>query len=68
MEDQTISSLERIGYRKNIPKGEDIDSYETIFVKNKLGKAIKLYRHINQKKQDDLINFNSSWELYNKLI
>lgn len=69
MSDIKKSSLEKIGYIKLLPKGADINDYETITIKDKDGKSVTLYRCISDKEAiDDTINFSSSWDVFNSLL
>ena len=70
MSDKVITSFEKIGYKKIIPEDDDINNYESISIKDKLGKTTTLYRNLNNKKRetDNTTNFNSSWDIYNKLL
>ena len=61
-----ISSLEKIGYLKILPKGADINDYESLVITTKKGTKITLYRLASEKIQfDDASNFNSSWDVFN---
>jgi len=69
MSNNKISALEKIGYIKRLPKGSDINNYESICLKQKNGKQITLYRYLDDKKEiDDVSNFNSSWDVFNRHI
>ena len=66
MSNKTPSSLKKIGYTQNIPKGADLNNFETISVKSKLGEEITLYRNKLKKKEiDDASNFTRSWDIFN---
>ena len=49
MRDSKISSLEKIGYQKEMPKGSDINDFEIISVTQKNGDKINLYRNKEKK-------------------
>ena len=69
MSKNRISSLEKIGYQKNLPKGSDINDFEVISVTQKNGIKINLYRSKKEKQKiDDTTNFESSWEVFNSLL
>ena len=69
MSHSKISSLEKIGYQKNLPKGSDINDFEVISVTQKNGDKISLYRNKEKKQEiDDTSNFDSSWEVFNSLL
>ncbi|MAO71387.1 MAG: hypothetical protein CMD02_02625 [Flavobacteriales bacterium] len=69
MSNNRISSLEKIGYQKNLPKGSDINDFEVISITQKNGIKINLYRNKKEKKEiDDTTNFDSSWEVFNSLL
>jgi len=69
MSDKKISSFEKIGYQKSIPKGSDIDNFETISVTNKNGEKIILYRDKEDRNEiDETINFKESWDVFNSLL
>lgn len=68
MSKKKISSFEKMGYTKYIPRNVDDNHYETMYVKDKLGNKIKLYRNLKRNKIDDTTDFNRSWDTYNKLI
>ena len=63
-----ISSLEKIGYIKSLPKGADINNYENISIKEKNGETFILYRLLERKKEDDTSNFSSSWGVFNSYL
>ena len=66
MSDKRTSSLNKIGYTRDIPKGADLDDFETISVKNKSGEQITLYRNKLEKEElDETSNFNRSWDIFN---
>ena len=63
------SSLESIGYIKKLPKGSDIKDYEEIYIKNKKGKKIVMYRLIEKYvPEDDINNFEESWRVFNSYL
>lgn len=69
MSENRISSLKKIGYQKNLPKGSDINDFEVISVTQKNGIKINLYRSKKEKQKiDDTTNFDSSWEVFNSLL
>ncbi len=64
-----ISSLEKIGYLKRLPKGADINDYESLVITTKKGTKITLYRLASEKIQfDDASNFNISWDVFNSYL
>lgn len=66
MSKKRISSLEKIGYTKKLPKKADIDNYERLLITKKDGKAITLYKLNSESKRfDDTTNFDNSWEIFN---
>jgi hypothetical protein len=68
-DNNTTSSLEKIGYFKTLPKNSDINEYESISVKNTNGESIVLYRFIETKTEfDDTSNFSSSLEVFNSFL
>ena len=69
MPEKKMSSLEKIGYIKSLPKGADINDYENISIKEKNGKTLILYRALeNRKKIDDISNFSNSWGVFNSYL
>jgi len=69
MSEKRLSSLEKIGYIKTLPKNSDINEYESISVKNTDGESIVLYRFIENKTNlDDTSNFSNSWEVFNSFL
>jgi len=69
MRDKKISSFEKIGYLKSIPKNADINDFETISVTTKNGESIILYRNKKEIKEiDETTNFKESWEVFNSLL
>ena len=69
MSKNRISSLEKIGYQKNLPNGADINDFEVISVTKKNGNKLNLYRNKKEKKEiDETTNFDSSWEIFNSLL
>ena len=69
MRDKKISSFEKIGYLKSIPKNADINDFETISVTIKNGESVILYRDKKERKEiDETINFKESWEVFNSLL
>jgi hypothetical protein len=66
MSDKKTSSLEKIGYTRDIPKGANLDNFETISVKNKSGEQITLYRNkLGKEELDETSDFNRSWDIFN---
>lgn len=64
-----ISSFEKIGYVKNLPKDTDNNDFETISVNTKNGEQVKLYRSKEYKNErDEKLNFRNSWEVFNSLL
>tara|TARA_B100000214_G_scaffold364986_2_gene332195 strand:- start:333 stop:542 length:210 start_codon:yes stop_codon:yes gene_type:complete len=63
-----ISSFKKIGYTEKIPKNKDLDSYEVISVLLTNNKKKTLYRKIKAKENEEISNFNKSWNIYNDLI
>ena len=69
MPEKKISSLEKIGYIKSLPKGADINNYENISIKEKNGETLILYRALEDRKEiDDTTNFSSSWGVFNSYL
>jgi hypothetical protein len=69
MSDKKISSLEKIGYLKVVPKNADMNDYESIIIKEKSGKTLTLYRLTKDREDiDDTSNFNKSWDVFNSLL
>jgi len=69
MRDKKISSFEKIGYLKSIPKNADINDFETISVTTKNGESVVLYRDKKERKEiDETTNFKESWEVFNSLL
>ena len=69
MPEKKISSLEKIGYIKSLPKGADINDYESISIKQKNGEIITLYRTLEDRKEfDDIANFSNSWNVFNSCL
>ena len=69
MPEKEISSLEKIGYIKALPKGADINDYENISIKEKNGETLILYRALEDRKEiDDTSNFSSSWGVFNSYL
>jgi len=69
MPEKKISSLEKIGYIKSLPKGADINDYENISIKEKNGKTLTLFRALEDRKEiDDTSNFSSSWGVFNSYL
>ena len=69
MSEKKIKAFKEIGYVKKLPKGSDINDYESIKIKINTGKKLTLYRNLSKKKQiDDTSNFGSSWDIFNSLL
>ena len=69
MPENKISSLEKIGYIKSLPKGADINDYENISIKKKNGEILILYRALEDREEiDDTSNFSSSWGVFNSYL
>ena len=69
MVEKKQSSLEKVGYIKQLPTDAVISDYESILVKNNKGKSTTLYRKIvEEKKIDDTVNFSESWDMFNSLL
>ena len=69
MSEKKIRAFEDIGYVKILPKGSDINDYESITIKNKNGEKIKLYRNrVDREEIDDTINFTNSWNVFNSYL
>ena len=69
MKSTEISSFEKIGYVKNLPKDADINDFETISVNTKNGEQVNLYRRKEYKNErDEKLNFRNSWEVFNSLL
>ena len=69
MSERRLSSLEKIGYIRKLPKDANLNDYESITIKSKDGKKITLYRNLDEKKEiDDISNFSSSWDLFNSYL
>jgi len=66
MSKKKLHYLEKIGYTKNVPKGFDLDNFETISVKRKSGETITLYRNKLEKEEfDEISDFSKSWDIFN---
>ena len=69
MQEKKISSLEKIGYIKSLPKDADINDYENISIKKKNGEILILYRALEDRKEiDETANFSSSWGVFNSFL
>ena len=69
MSEKKIREFEEIGYVKTLPKGSDINDYESITIKNKSGEKIKLYRNrVDREEIDDTSNFTNSWNVFNSYL
>ena len=66
MSENKLHSLEKIGYKKNVPEASDLDNFETISVKSKSGETITLYRNKLEKAAfDEISDFSKSWNIFN---
>jgi len=69
MSEKKISSFEKIGFQKVLPKGSDINNFETISVTSKNGETITLYRDKDDRNEiDETTNFKESWDVFNSLL
>tara|TARA_B110000196_G_C21079594_1_gene631745 strand:+ start:601 stop:810 length:210 start_codon:yes stop_codon:yes gene_type:complete len=69
MSEKKISSFEKIGFQKVLPKGSDLNNFETISVTTKNGESITLYRDKDNKNEiDETTNFKESWNVFNSLL
>ena len=69
MSEKKIRAFEEIGYIKKLPKGSNINDYESINIKINSGEKLTLYRNLSEKKEiDDTSNFGSSWDIFNSLL
>jgi hypothetical protein len=69
MSEKKISSFEKIGFQKVLPKGSDINNFETISVTSKNGEIITLYRDKDDRNEiDETTNFKESWDVFNSLL
>ena len=69
MPEKKISSLEKNGYIKSLPKGADINDYENISIKEKNGETLILYRALEDREEiDDIGNFSNSWNVFNSFL
>lgn len=69
MSEKKIKAFKEIGYVKKLPKGSDINDYESINIKINSGEKLTLYRNLSEKKEiDDTSNFGSSWDIFNSLL
>ena len=69
MSEKKISSLEKIGYLKTLPKDADINDYESLLITEKDGKIITLYVLVSERKEfDDTSNFTNSWDVFNSYL
>ena len=65
MGDKKISSFKEIGYTRKIPKGANLDEFDTISIKSKSGEKTTLYRKKIEEEPDENSNFNRSWDIFN---
>ena len=69
MSEKKISSLEKIGYLKTLPKDADINDYESLLITEKDGKIITLYVLVSERKEfDETSNFTNSWDVFNSYL
>ena len=69
MSEKKISSLEKIGYIRSLPKGADINDYDSISIKEKNGKKLTLFRALEDRKEfDDIGNFSNSLNVFNSYL
>ena len=69
MTKKKISSFEKIGYIKKLPKNADINIYESLLVKKKNGQETTLYRPISKKIEFNETNdFSRSWDVFNSRL
>ena len=69
MSEKKISSLEKIGYLKTLPKEADINDYESLLISEKDGKTITLYILASERKEfDEISNFTNSWDVFNSYL
>ena len=69
MSEKKISSLEKIGYLKTLPKDADINDYESLLISEKDGKTITLYILVSERKEfDETSNFTNSWDVFNSYL
>ena len=62
---KTNSSLEKIGFIKQLPNNANLDDYEVITINDKSGKKILMYRlKKEQINKEDLEDFNRSWTTF----
>ena len=69
MSEKKISSLEKIGYLKTLPKDADINDYESLLITKKDGGKITLYKLSSERTEfDDTSNFSNSWDVFNSYL
>ena len=69
MSKKQISSFEKIGYLKKLPKNADINNYEIIHLKHKNGLDIKLYRKLKKFDiNENTLDFKRSWQVFNNYL
>ena len=69
MSKKKISSLEKIGYLKALPKNADINDYESLLMTKKDGEKITFYKLSSERTEfDDTSNFNNSWDVFNSYL
>jgi len=62
---KTNSSLEKIGFIKQLPNNANPDDYEVITINDKSSKKILMYRlKKEQINKEDLEDFNRSWTTF----
>ena len=66
---KTNSSLEKIGFIKQLPNNANLDDYEVITINDKSGKKILMYRlKKEQINKEDLEDFNRSWTTFQQTL
>ena len=69
MSEKKISSLEKIGYLKTLPKDADINDYESLLITGKNEKKTTLYKLSAERTEfDDTSNFSNSWDVFNSYL
>jgi len=66
---KTNSSLEKIGFIKQLPNNANLDDYEVITINDKSSKKILMYRlKKEQINKEDLEDFNRSWTTFQQTL
>ncbi len=66
---KTNSSLEKIGFIKQLPNNANLDDYEVITINDKSSKKILMYRlRKEQINKEDLEDFNRSWTTFQQTL